>query len=314
MPQASTRVTAKGITLSFGQINLIVNVHTAVGSDEDRSLKTVCTHEHNPTPIKQRKFCPVCDNDDYASFAKAKEMGEGYVLIPQDILDLEKAAQLDFKTEIAITMHPAADAVNMMPSGKSYYLSMERITDGQRQAYTMLSQLIRQREDLVFMCKYTLRTALSIFQLTTATDGTLILRQMADAQLVRERPAIDWIDLPAGAMDVANMVADTAAVPFVEAEHGTGKISIVADYAATQTPLPAAGDVVSASGEVLDITAQLNAMLAASQPAPAAKVPAARKTTARKTVAKKTATKTQTSATKDEPTPARSKLVRRKVS
>lgn len=305
MPLAST--TRKGVTLSFGAINLMVNVHSAVGDDTARKLKNVCTghiggKQHAPSPIKQRRYCPVCDNDNSVEFRKAQEVSEGYVMIPQEIVDLEKEAATGMSKGMEITMHPVESVSGMLPSGKSYYLSLPNSNPGQRQAYTMLSHLIRTKPDLAFMTRFTLRTAVSVFQITTAGPGTLVLRQMADAELVREHPAIEWFELTEQQMMLAAMVTDMEVKPFVPGEHGTGKSNIIANYAAEQTPIPGVEPVLDGrqapTGGVVDITTQLEAMLAArgAQAPAVTPVKAPRKTAARKTAAKKTTTPRQRKA------------------
>lgn len=278
--QPLTSATSAGVTLSFGMLNLTVSVHGAVGEDDSRAMKIVCQHEHPATPVKQQLSCPVCSNADASTFAKAKVVGDGLVVIPPEVIEQDKAASAEFKKSITISAHPSTEVTAvLMPTGKSYYLSMKTPNQAMLDTYTLLGHLVRTRTDLAFMCKFTLRSATSIFQLTTAGEGTLVLRQMADAALVREHPSIVFSDLDPRTVELAGLLADSVTTSFIVAEHGSGKSSIIAAYASSQTPTAAltpGAPVIDSN--VLDITAQLEAALAAASPAkPVRKPRAARK-------------------------------------
>ncbi len=123
-----------------------------------------------------------------------------------------------------------------------------------------------------------LSSATSIFQLTTAGEGTLVLRQMAPADLVREHPVIDWIEPEEKALDLVAAIAESEVEPFVEMVHGTGKTNIIAEYVEANSPnaVPAAAVGPVAGG--VDMVSALEAMLAASKAAKApAKAPAKRR-------------------------------------
>lgn len=260
--------TASGVTLSLGMLGLVVSVHAAVGEDDSGGLKMVCTDKHAPTPVKQRLACPVCDNAERGTFQRARPVGDGYVVIPPEVLDQVKTAADAFKKQITLTVHPATEVTSvLLPSGKSYYLNLGKgPSQGMRDTYTLLGQLVRSRADLAFMTKYTLRSATSVFRLVVAGDGTLVLQQMADAALVRKHPQIEFSELDGKALDLANMLAETQTTPFLAAEHGSGKTSIIADYANAQNPLQAAAVAAGPVVGELDIVAQLQAAIEAQQP------------------------------------------------
>jgi non-homologous end joining protein Ku len=249
------------VTLSLGLISLPVFVHGAVTEDDTQSLRTVCTNEHAPTPIKGVYRCPECSSEDGATFSKAREEGGGvFTVVPPQVIEQAQAAGDPFKKSISLTVHPAREVSSvLLPSGKSYYLAIR--TDSMRRPYTLLSRLIDTRPDLAFMCKFTLRSSTSIFQLTTAGEGTLVLRQMADAALVRSHPVIEFVEPSERDLELATQIIEMETVPFLEVEHGTGKSAIIAEFAAAhagQEPAALPGP----KAVVTDMTDVLESMLA----------------------------------------------------
>ncbi len=238
--QELTAATSKGVTLSLGLLNVQVNVHGAVGADESRSMHHACigtpdSGPHDPTQTRQHLVCPQCGNNDRTTLVKARDAGGQLVVIPPDVLVEDKAAADKFKGILGLTVHPAAEVSSvLMPSGKSYYLDLpaKNRPDGAIEAYNVLVALIKARPNLAFMTKFALRTAISIFRLEVSGEGTLILRQMADASLVRRAPQIPVLEIPDASVEAAaSMLGDSRVTPFVAAEHGSGSASIISDYA-----------------------------------------------------------------------------------
>jgi non-homologous end joining protein Ku len=298
--QPLTSATSAGVTLSFGMIAVTVSVHGAVGEDDSRAMKIVCSNGHAATPVKQRLTCGVvhadgkpCGNDgSIQDFGRAREVDGGFVVIPPEVIEKDKEASAAYKKSIALSVHPASEVTSvLMPSGKSYYLSIKQQSASALLNYTLLSRLVTANPDKAFMAKFTLRSATSVFQLVAAGEGTLVLRQMADADLVREHPSIGFTDLDERTLELAGLVAEQQLTPFLVAEHGSGKSSIIADYAATQTPqtpveVATVAKPVAAGGSISDLTAALEAMLA-----PTPITTPTKKATARKSAAKTAAAK-----------------------
>jgi non-homologous end joining protein Ku len=287
--------TSTGVAMSLGMLNLLVSVHAAVGEDDGAGLRTVCVNDHAPTPIRQKYVCPVCESDDRASFAKARQVGDGYVVIPEEVIETEKLERKSFSKNMTLTVHPAVEVTSMlMPSGKCYYLALKNPTQNALDTYTLVSQLITSRPDLAFMTKFTLRTATSVFRLSVAGAGTLLLTQMAEAELVREHPPITFSDINPRMLELASVLADQQMVPFL-ATHGSGKSHIIAAYAESQTPIaPAAStteEAPAATGNVLDLLTRLEATVGASAAKATPKKTAATKTAAtKKTTTRRTTT------------------------
>jgi non-homologous end joining protein Ku len=271
--QSLTNAITAGVTLSYGMIAVPVSVHAAVGEEESSGMRIVCVNEHAATPTKTSMQCPVCASQNRSTFVKARQIGDGFVVVPPEVIADALAAAVPFKKSLSLTVHPAEQVSSvLLPSGKSYYLSLKNPVKGVLDAYSALSALITDRPDLAFMTKFSMRGPVSLFQLTVAGPGTLVLRQMSDAALVREHPAIEFTDVTDSNRQILAMIAERDCVDFVATDHGSGQNTIIADYAATQTPVAAeaTGGVVSASnGTVVDITSLLASMLAEKSPAKA---------------------------------------------
>jgi non-homologous end joining protein Ku len=277
--------TSAGVNISLGFLNLTVSVHAAVGEETGNKLTTLCQHGDNPAklkanPIKQKYVCPTCEAEDRSTFVMGRPVGDDWVIITEDVKEAVAAAAAASKKQLTLTVHPATEVSSvLMPSGKSYYLSLKTGEAKLAETYTLISRLITSRPDLAFMGKFTLSSTTSIFQLTTAGEGTLVLRQMANAELVREHPVIGWIDPSERALALASMIADDAVVPFVEAVHGTGKTNIIAAYVEANAPSAVPAVVGGPVAAATDMAAALEAMLAASR---AAKVEAPAKAKGRR--------------------------------
>lgn len=265
--QELTSATKANVTLSLGLLSTTVSLHAAVG-DARIDMHDACTNGHPVTRIKQRRFCPVCDNDgSVLPLVKARETGDGLVEIKPEVLESVAAVAAEF-SDIALSVHPAEDVSGvLLPSGKSYYLSMKKPGKSQREVYTLLGQLVGSRTDLAFMARYTMRQVTSIFQLVVAGNGTLVMRQMSDAALVRVHPVIEFTDVADTNAVLAESVADALCEPFDPDVHGTTQTSIIEDYVATQTPVAALPTQSGASSNVLDVTAALAAMMEAAKSA-----------------------------------------------
>lgn len=271
--------TRAGITLSLDFLNVMVSVYAAVGEDTSAKLTTLCTHlntplqhDHDPNPIKQKYVCPTCDSEAKENFVKGRKSGAQWVIIDDTVREQVKAAAKESADTIALTVHPADQVTGvLMPSGKSYYLGVkgdsDKATAKLSQAYTLLSRTIAGRPDLAFMGKFTLSSTTSIFQLVVAGEGTLVLRQMAEADLVRKHPVIEWIEPTERALEIASAIADDAVVDFVDTTHGTGKTNIIAAYVEANAPATVAGPAGSPLGGADSMEAELEARLLAARAA-----------------------------------------------
>jgi non-homologous end joining protein Ku len=273
--QPLTSATSAGVNLNFGLLNLTVSVHGAVGDTETR-LHQACNHGHDLSLVRQRLACPVCDNDGrtelesiVSPFVKVHESPEGLVEVDPAVLEADKEAGKAFRKQIAVSIHPAAEVETvLLPSGKSYYLAMKAATEETAKVYRLIVDMISGRPDLAFMTKFALRTAPSLFQIVVS-HNTLVLRQMADADLVRTHPEIKDAAAEASDVQIAQLIAERLTRPFLADQDGVARTTIVAEWVAAQTPVPAFSPVVAVpeqDGTVLDMSGKLKAMLAATEP------------------------------------------------
>ncbi len=294
MQDLSNAVSTK-VELSLGMLGIVVSVYGAVGDADTGSTVTVCADNHAPTPTKRPYICEVCGKTGHVGvFQKAAAVGDGFVIVPPEVIAENKAAADAFKKKMDFTVHPADEVSSvLMPSGKSYYLTMKTPNERQVETYTLLVELVKARPDLAFMAKFALRTVVSVFQLVVSGESTLTLRQMADAELVRKHPVVPEFTLDPAAVRLASALADTRVQPFLVADHGTGKSQIIELYTATQEPVASAARPVVETASTGNVLSLLEQMQAAVEPEAEA-APAPRKRAPRKTAAATTSRKSTT--------------------
>lgn len=281
--QPLTTPVAKDALLSFGLVNLTVNVHTSVADIKDAPTHQACDNEaHGLTRVRQTLACPDCGNADKASFVRVREISKQLHLVHEEWLREQAAEAAKFKSAMPITMHPAEQVhAALIPNGKAYYVTVRPGSHPSVwEAYNTLVAMIAARPEVAFLTKLTFRTALQLFTLTTS-DGMLMLNAMADSEMVRERPVIEAAPVSQKNLAIGMQVIDAALQDFDMAEHGSTGRKELADKIAAATPMtPAAG------GEGLDVTAALTASIKKTK-APAKKAAAKKTTTARKAAVRK---------------------------
>ncbi len=267
--------TKANVTVSLGMLNFVASIHAAVGDEESLPTKTLCLHhEHpeagKPSPIKAIWRCPECESEVRKDFVKGFEGPEGWEPIPAETIEAQVAEADEFKN-IELLPHPVGQVTDILvPSGKAYYLNVKNKANAQ--AYAILAETIRKHPDLAFMSKFAQRTVTYLVQLTVAGDGTLVLTQMVDTDLVRKHPVIEFEKPRKEHLRLAGELVKLMVTDFVADQHGQGRSTIIADYVAARqarealsasvfTPVAAAGPV--------DMTSQLEAIVAAAAQAKA---------------------------------------------
>lgn len=292
MSQPLGRATRKGVTLSFGSmIALPVTLYTAVGEDKTAKLHNACNNNHPATRVQQKYVCPLCEGE--SGFVKVRPEGSTLVVVTPEVLEAANAADLQYKDVIDITVHSSEEVSQaMQPSGSSYYLDIE--TPALARLYGIIATMVTERPELAFMAKFTLKTAVSVFRLTVAGDGILVLQQQANPELVRELPSVVAAPALAAEIAMASQLADALLAPFTTEGLGRDKGKVLAEYTLGQIATMPAGAVAASSAGVGDLTAAFEAALLAAGGAPKA-VPtrkaAPRKSAAAKTAAAKTTTR-----------------------
>lgn len=185
---------SRNVTLTFGLISeagvkLTNGIDTA--AEKALQLHNVCCNDHPPARIKQTNACPVCNNDDRATFRKAQVDGDVFtVILAEDVTKVRQETVPDtLKTNVSLTAHPADEVVTTTTgSGKLYYLRPGDKSDGGR--YALIRDLIESRPDVAFVCQWAPVSRAGMF-LAHVKDGVIVLEGREPANHLRATPNVD---------------------------------------------------------------------------------------------------------------------------
>lgn len=300
------------VQLRFGPVSATVAIVSAVAENKDGALRLVCTNTHEGgianlgsaeasyTPIKRVDSCPTCGSSEH--LGRAKEVADGLVPIPAEVLVAADAADAEFGKEISLVAHPA-EAVEALtrPTGSRYYL---HVKSGQSDNYALLREMVRRRPNLAYMALFALKGAAYGYRLVL--DGeALMLVQLCEPSSVRARPVV------AGTanetyLDLALTMADASVTPFDPAAYVRPKSRMIAEYIEGKSPFEIVVFGTRPSGEVTDLLSALRASVAASVRT-SIKTSANKAPTRTRTPAKKAAAKAPTKATPAKTTAPRTR-------
>lgn len=285
----------KGLVLSFGLVNVIVSIDGAVGKEE--SLVSVCCGpaggtEHAPTPISQIRTCKHCVTATnpagevaYADLKKAREVGSGqYQIADQNEIAATKDATLGAtKKMLTLTVHDneAVAAATLQADG-AYYISPEG--PAQIGAYSLLLDAVKRNPNKAFLTQFTPTSSAGLWQLKAFGD-VLVMEKRCWPEQVKATPNVAPIEPDAGLQAQMDMVIESMEREFDPADY---RNTYVADLDAllsgkgtvegeiTERKKSAEKSVATAG--VVDLSAQLSAMLnaAPAKPAPKARKPKAK--------------------------------------
>lgn len=238
--QPLSRTVRSGISLSIdGTISVEVDVFAAV-ADDRLGLNGFCASEHAPAKVKQTLACPICGNSDQATHQRGKEVDGGIVVVPPEVLEAAKGKAEEFHGEINLSVHKAVDVAEAMPSGKTYYLKVAKKHPAALTRYVALASVLESRTDLALVGVGSLKGALSRFVLMSS-GGTLMLRQLADPALVRQRPVVTG-DAPVDVAAAAKIesIIDMLVTDFDPLERTNYSEQVVQEFIDAAQPVPAA--------------------------------------------------------------------------
>jgi non-homologous end joining protein Ku len=184
---------SRNITLTFGLISEAgVKLTNAIDTAAEKAtqLHNVCDNNHPPSRVKQSTACPVCKNDDRATFKKAHVEGDVFTLVDADaVAELRKNAVPEtLKKNVALTAHPVESVLTTTKSsGSMYYLAPGDKSDGGR--YALIRDLIEARPDLAFVAEWCPVSRASMF-VAHVRDGAIVLEGREAAGHVRATPTI----------------------------------------------------------------------------------------------------------------------------
>lgn len=268
MPLGSTQ--KANVQLTFGPISVGVSVHSAVAEDKEASLRIVCTGQHGvsdlgaagPTflPMNRVDRCPECGNGD--NLGRAKEVAEGLIPIPAEVLKQAETAEAEFGKEIKLVSHLASeiDALTR-PTGSRYYLNVKV---GLSNNYALMRQMIRERPNLAFVARFSLKGAAYPYRLMLDGD-TLMLVQLADPTNLRARPAVEG-EVVAAYLELALTLADQDVHAYVPSDYVRPKARIISEFIEGKTPTVFAPNGAPVTGQVTDLLEALKASVAATAP------------------------------------------------
>jgi non-homologous end joining protein Ku len=279
------RAQRAGITLAIGVIAFPVDVYGAV-EDDATPMSSLCQHpgtDHADTPlspVKIRKYCPVCDLDH--GFVKGTKVDGGYALVDDAALETISAGDTAVKDNIKLSVHKADQLNGSMPTGSVYYLAPPAKSLPAQQSYAVVSKLLESRPDLAFVGEFAIKSVAALYQVV-ATDGVLVMRQLARPSLIRQQPTVvaSADDALVAGLDtfVSSVVTDYDPLAYSSARQ-----QAMAEHVATAKPL-AAVDAPAVEGTAggVDMTSMLAAAMAnlPQQAEAPAEAPAPRKRAAR---------------------------------
>lgn len=284
MPLGSTQ--KANVQLTFGPISVGVSVHSTVAEDKEASLRIVCTGEHGmsdlgaagPTflPMNRVDKCPQCGNGNH--LGRAKEVGDGLVLIPAEVLKQAEEGDALFGGEIKLVAHDVAQVeAATRPTGSRYYLNVKA---GISNNYALMRELVLARPNLAFVARFSLKGAAYPYRLMVDGDA-LMLVQLADPVNVRARPVVMGEVNPAY-LELALKLADQDVRAYSPADYVRPKSRIIGEFVEGKTPTVFSTDGAPVTGQVTDLLEALQASVKATAPkkARAPRKPAAKKVAA----------------------------------
>lgn len=198
---------ASGVALSFGLLSCTVAMASAVEKAPGNSQ--VCTgvgKEHAITKVYQQNRCPECGDIAHTDIKKAREVGDGYVLITEEdfaTIAGDEADQKRRKKTAALSAHPAGPVDLATTGGEKLYFLLP--APGSEPAYSTLFALVEKHPELVFLAQWTPRSKSATFALK-AFQGVLCFQERVRAENIRQVPDVATDAAPEALLEMAEKV------------------------------------------------------------------------------------------------------------
>lgn len=264
----------KGVAFSVGLVTASCSINGAV--EKAAGNVTVCcgtdpNKPHDPIRLAQVRRCTDCGDVPYTAIRKAREVGDGLVLLEDTEIAEAKGDADKYKTAVALTPHPAATVyARTAPGEKAYYVTPD---PGHEVAYDVLRNMISAHPELAFVGLWTPRSNAGQFRVIVR-DGCLMMTELVREQNLKHAPVVT-AEAPAAMLQMADQVL---ALPGVVTDYDTDTYAdhyeerIQALLATKQVvstggapAAPAAPSLPAGQQAAMDALA---AMLAAAAPAP----------------------------------------------
>lgn len=186
----------KGVAFSVGLVTASCSINGAV--EKAAGNTTVCcgsgldpasgnARSHDPVPLAQVRRCTTCGDVAYADIRKARQVGDGLVLLDEAEIAEAKGDADAYKTRVALTPHPAATVyARTAPGEKAYYITPD---PGHEVPYALLRDMIRNHPEFAFVGQWTPRSNASQFRLIVR-DDCLMMTELVREQSVKAAPVV----------------------------------------------------------------------------------------------------------------------------
>lgn len=266
---------ARKLMIQFGLIAMSVTLSKTTAAES--SFKTVCVGDdpaspHEPTPIKQTRACPACQNQDYGSFKKATVSGSTYTLLDvEEVRQAKEEAVAGTKGVLSLTAHNIGEIkANTSPEGATYYLTPA--DPNSVKVYALIVDTLKETPEVGLLGLWTPISRTSLYEIYLQ-DDTLMMGQRARSE------RLNIVPVPASAPDPMlkaqmAMLLPMMIQPYDPATYADTYRAKIDELLATKTSVEGAAvttATASAPTATVDLQAQLDAMLAASTPSAPAK-------------------------------------------
>jgi len=248
----------KNAPLGFGMISMPVKLYSIQGDNE---VKLHQIHPEDGGRISLHRVCKICGQTiEYDALGKAFEVGDRTVPLTDAELD---ALPTPAGAGIEILKFIPRNAVDPSWLEKPYYVAPDK---GALKAYTLLRNAIAGSE-LAGLVRLAMRTKDSL-AIVRASGNVLVLQMIAWADQVRE-PAFPVLDEPVDISEAEQAMADVLLSamtgewdPAEYRDEYRAALLTLAENKIAGTE-PEAGEEPAPRAQVVDLTAALQASLAA---------------------------------------------------
>lgn len=198
-------------TISFGLVNIPVKMHAAT---ENRDIKLRQLHKKCKTPIKYKKTCPNCGDEEVKNedIVKAYEYASNkFVILDDEELEALKKEQEDKAVEIVDFVQ--LEDIDPIYFEKSYYLSPN---EGGSKAYALLREALTDTGK-IGIAKMMIRSKEQLAVIRVYKDAIVVetihypdeVRAVGDVPNVPDQESVDKKEL-----DTAKLLIDQLTTEF----------------------------------------------------------------------------------------------------
>jgi non-homologous end joining protein Ku len=247
----------KGLFLTFGAVNAVVDLDNAIASEE--GLKNVCLGptgtEHQPTALKQSLKCPatyvdgvatkVCENEDKTTFKKARVNGKLFTVVdPEEIAQAKADSVGATKDVINLQVHPAEEVhTQSIPGGSTYQLKASG--PHMSASVALFVDMIRRHPELAFTALYAPAGRTNFYELSLFGDVLVMSERVRTENMKIIQVPVDPI--AADYQKMVDQLLGIAVVSYDPVNYQDAYLAKVADILATKTAQDGVPSIASPS-------------------------------------------------------------------